>query len=102
MPPRRRADYTRATSKEGDIMAAGGIPKDIAAMSFEDALSELEQIVKKLEEGKIPLEDAIKSYERGAALKNHCEAKLREAQAKVEKIVPGAGGKPGREPVKID
>ena len=83
-------------------MAAGGIPKDIAAMSFEDALSELEQIVKKLEEGKIPLEDAIKSYERGAALKNHCEAKLREAQAKVEKIVPGAGGKPGREPVKID
>lgn len=83
-------------------MAVSAIPKDIAAMSFEDALSELEQIVKKLEEGKIRLDDAIASYERGAALKNHCEAKLREAQAKVEKIVPGPAGAVGSEPVDID
>ncbi len=79
-----------------------GIPKDIAAMSFEDALSELEQIVKRLEEGKICLDEAIASYERGAALKNHCETKLREAQAKVEKIVPGPDGTVRSEPVKID
>jgi exodeoxyribonuclease VII small subunit len=79
-----------------------GIPKDIAAMSFEDALSELEQIVKRLEEGKIRLDEAIASYERGAALKNHCETKLREAQAKVEKIVPGPDGTVRSEPVKID
>lgn len=83
-------------------MAGIAIPKDIAAMSFEDALSELEQIVKRLEEGKIRLDDAIASYERGAALKNHCEAKLREAQAKVEKIVPGPAGAVGSEPVEID
>lgn len=79
-----------------------GVPKDIAAMSFEDALSELEQIVKRLEEGKIRLDEAIASYERGAALKNHCESKLREAQAKVEKIVPGSDGTVRSEPVKID
>lgn len=79
-----------------------GIPKDIVAMSFEDALSELEQIVKRLEEGKIRLDEAIASYERGAALKNHCETKLREAQAKVEKIVPGPDGTVRSEPVKID
>jgi exodeoxyribonuclease VII small subunit len=84
------------------IMAAGGIPKNIAAMSFEDAMAELEQIVKRLEEGKIRLDEAIASFERGAALKNHCEAKLREAQTKVEKIVPGPDGAAGIEPFKID
>jgi exodeoxyribonuclease VII small subunit len=83
-------------------MAAGGIPKNIVAMSFEDAMAELEQIVKRLEEGKIRLDEAIASFERGAALKNHCEAKLREAQTKVEKIVPGPDGAAGIEPFKID
>jgi exodeoxyribonuclease VII small subunit len=83
-------------------MAGSAVPKDIAAMSFEDALAELEQIVKRLEEGKIYLNDAIEAYQRGAALKNHCEAKLREAQAKIEKIVPGPGGAAGSEPVEID
>jgi exodeoxyribonuclease VII small subunit len=83
-------------------MAGSAVPKDIAAMSFEDALAELERIVKRLEEGKIQLNDAIEAYQRGAALKNHCEAKLREAQAKIEKIVPGPGGSAGSEPIKID
>lgn len=58
----------------------------IEDLSFENALSELEAIVKDLETGKAPLENAIASYERGVALKKHCEKKLREAQDKIEKI----------------
>lgn len=83
-------------------MSAGAVPKDISKMSFEEALEELERIVRKLEEGKGRLDEAIASYERGAALKKHCEAKLREAQAKVDKIVLGPGGAVGTEPVEID
>jgi exodeoxyribonuclease VII small subunit len=63
------------------------IPPDIAAMSFEAALAELEKIVRQLEEGRSTLDDAIGSYQRGAALKRHCEIKLREAQEKVERII---------------
>ncbi len=65
---------------------------DIAAMSFEDALAELEAIVRGLEEGKGDLEVAIGAYERGAALKRHCEHKLKEAKAKVDKISIGPDG----------
>jgi exodeoxyribonuclease VII small subunit len=65
---------------------------DIASMSFEDALKELETIVRALEEGKGKLDDAISSYERGAALKRHCETKLREAEAKVQKIIIAGDG----------
>ena len=68
------------------------IPPDIAKLSFEKALTELEKIVRKLEDGKGELEDAIKAYERGALLKRHCEAKLQEAKTKVEKIVLGPTG----------
>jgi len=67
-------------------MAASPIPADIATLSFEDALAELEQIVGRLEAGRAKLDDAIAAYERGALLKRHCEAKLREAQMKVEQI----------------
>jgi exodeoxyribonuclease VII small subunit len=66
-------------------MAAKG--QDIAKLSFEDALKELEDIVRKLEEGSVGLEDSIALYERGAALKAHCEARLKTAQEKIEKIV---------------
>ena len=59
---------------------------DIAGMSFEKAMAELEAIVERLESGEAKLDDAIGAYERGAALKRHCEAKLREAQEKVETI----------------
>ena len=70
----------------------GAIPEDIAALSFEDALAELDKIVGELESGKVKLNEAIGAYERGAKLKRHCEAKLTEAKAKVEKIVPSADG----------
>jgi len=60
---------------------------DIKAKSFEDALKELEAIVERLERGDAPLEESINIYQRGAALKAHCEGKLKDAQMKVEKIV---------------
>jgi len=78
------------------------VPPDIAALSFEDALAELEQIVRRLEEGKGKLDEAITSYERGAQLKQHCEKKLREAQERVDKIVKGADGALATEPAKVD
>lgn len=76
-------------------------PADIAAMTFETALSELEQIVARLESGQAPLEDSIQMYERGAALKAHCEARLAAARLRVEKIVVGAGGAPSVEPAEF-
>jgi len=65
---------------------------EIAEMTFEQALAELESIVNRLEAGKGQLDEAIDAYTRGAALKAHCEKKLREAQEKVEKISIGPGG----------
>ena len=79
-----------------------GVPPDIAAMSFEDALAELEQIVRRLEGGQIKLDEAIMSYERGAQLKRHCERKLNEAQQRVDRIVIGPEGAIGVEPAKFD
>lgn len=73
-------------------MSDTAIPPDIAEMSFEDALESLEAIVRDLEAGKGKLDDAINCYERGAALKAHCETKLREAKAKVDKISIGPDG----------
>lgn len=67
-------------------------PPKIDKMSFEDALAELEAIVRRLESGEAKLDDAIAAYERGALLRAHCEAKLREAQAKVEKITRRTDG----------
>ena len=71
---------------------------DIAALSFEDALRELEKIVSELESGQAPLERSIGIYTRGAALKAHCEARLEAARLQVEKIVLGQGGAPSAEP----
>jgi exodeoxyribonuclease VII small subunit len=68
------------------------LPPEIASLSFEDALAELERIVKGLEGGQQKLEDAIGAYERGAALRRHCEAKLAEAEARVQAIVVAADG----------
>jgi exodeoxyribonuclease VII small subunit len=76
-------------------------PADISALSFEQALAELEQIVARLESGQAPLEDSIGMYERGAALKAHCEARLAAARLRVEKIVVGANGAPGVEPAEF-
>lgn len=72
---------------------------EISAMSFEEAMAELEQIVQRLEQGRTPLEDAIAAYERGATLKRHCEDKLRLAQEKVEKIALDRSGVPVAEPL---
>ncbi len=73
---------------------------EIAAMTFEEAMKELENVVKSLESGNVALEDSIKLYERGAALKAHCEAKLKAAEEKVAKITLGENGQPtGTTPV---
>lgn len=69
----------------------------IETMSFEAALAELEGIVQQLESGDVELEKSIAIYERGAALKAHCEKKLREAELKVEKIVLDDNGQVGTE-----
>jgi exodeoxyribonuclease VII small subunit len=83
-------------------MVDPGVPPDIAAMSFEDALAELEQIVRRLEGGQVKLDEAILSYERGAHLKRHCERKLNEAQQRVDRIVIGPEGTISVEPAKLD
>jgi exodeoxyribonuclease VII small subunit len=69
-----------------------GADKAIEELSFEAALRELEAIVARLEQGEVDLEDSIALYERGQALKSHCEKKLKSAEGRLEKIVLGAGG----------
>lgn len=81
---------------------ADGQASDISNLSFEDALAELERIVRDLETGQAKLDDAIAAYERGAALKRHCEVKLRDAQAKVDRIVTGPDGQNRLEPAELD
>jgi len=65
---------------------------EIAGMSFEDALRALEEVVRKLEGGDVPLDDSISLYERGEELRKHCQARLDAAQARIEKIVQKADG----------
>jgi len=73
---------------------------EIANLPFEKALEELEQIVKRLERGEVPLEESITIYERGEALKKHCEALLNAAENRIEKIRLDRAGKPqGTEPL---
>jgi exodeoxyribonuclease VII small subunit len=74
----------------------------LQALSFEQALSELETIVRDLETGKAPLEESIGAYERGIALKNHCEKKLKEAQSKIEKITVQPDGSITTAPLNLD
>ena len=80
---------------------AADLPPDIAALSFEAALKELEEIVRKLEEGRVELEESIEIYGRGVLLKRHCEAKLQAARAKVEKIVLGPDGQAEARPLDV-
>lgn len=74
--------------------SAPPLPPDIAKMSFEEAMAELEKLVRRLEDGQAKLDDAIGAYERGALLKRACETKLREAEARIQKITIDAEGKP--------
>jgi exodeoxyribonuclease VII small subunit len=105
------ADRMAETSRPGGFIEAvmakkettgAQVPADISALSFEEALAELQELVKRLERGESKLDEAIGAYERGAHLKRHCEAKLREAELKVEQIVLGQDGQPQAETIKLD
>jgi len=76
---------------------------DVGQLPFERAIEELESIVKRLEEGKVPLEESVAIYERGEVLKRHCEDLLRQAEARVQKITLDAAGNPtGTEPLDVE
>ena len=84
---------------EENILAEATMPDqgaasapDVANLSFEAALKQLEEIVTKLERGDVPLEESIAIYERGEALKKHCEQLLKKAEARIEKITIGPDG----------
>lgn len=66
----------------------------IASLSFEAAMGELETIVRRLESGDVSLEESVALYERGHALRGHCEARLAAAQARIEQVSLGADGRP--------
>jgi exodeoxyribonuclease VII small subunit len=74
---------------------------DVTAMSFEQALGELESIVQDLERGELDLDAAIRAYERGTQLRLHCEGKLKEARLRVERITLGDGGRVSSEPAEF-
>ncbi len=83
-------------------MSDTAAPADVAGLTFEKALAELETIVARLERGDVPLEDSIAAYERGEALKKRCAELLSIAEARVEKIRVGAdGGAAGTEPLDV-
>ena len=65
--------------------------KEVTHLSFEDALAELEKIVRELESGKVKLDQAVAAFERGMILKNHCEKKLLQAKARVDAIIVEGG-----------
>ena len=76
---------------------------DVGKLSFERAIEELESIVKRLEDGKVPLEELVAIYERGEALKRRCEDLLKQAEARVQKITLDANGNPtGTEPLDVE
>jgi exodeoxyribonuclease VII small subunit len=83
-------------------MADNKIPADIRKLSFEDALEQMEKIVGRLESGQVKLDEAIAQYARGVQLKAHCESKLKEAQARIDKIKFGPDGEAGTEPANLD
>ena len=73
---------------------SAALAAEVANLPFERALAELEEIVKQLEGGRVPLEDSIAIYERGEVLKKHCEALLKRAEARIERITLGPDGAP--------
>jgi exodeoxyribonuclease VII small subunit len=84
-------------------MAEAKPPVAVERLTFEQALQELEGIVTKLERGEVPLAESITIYERGDALRRHCDALLKEAEARVEKVRLGPGGRPeGTEPLDVE
>lgn len=90
-----RGHWTEGTKVIGETVIPTPAKTDagpVGEMNFETALKEFETIVARLEQGEVDLEDSIALYERGQALKSHCEAKLKAAEGRLEKIVQGAGG----------
>lgn len=82
---------------------AENIHADVKKLTFETAIEELESIVRRLEEGKVPLEESVAIYERGEALKRRCDELLRQAEARVDKITTNANGQPvGTEPLDVE
>jgi exodeoxyribonuclease VII small subunit len=69
-------------------------PSNVDQLSFEDALKRLEEIVRTLEKGEAPLDQSIELYQEGDRLRRHCEARLKDAQARIEQIALGSDGKP--------
>jgi exodeoxyribonuclease VII small subunit len=100
-PGERRRLACASHSERTKLAKEPTLPKDIADLSFEDALKELEGIVQQLERGQVKLDEAISAYERGALLKRHCERKLAEAKMKVEKIVFAADGSVASQPAEL-
>jgi exodeoxyribonuclease VII small subunit len=87
--------------KEKYVMSKPAASADLEKLSFEEALSELEKIVRQLETGAADLKSSIDSYERGMALKKYCDGKLKEAQGRIEKITVSADGKATTEAFKL-
>ena len=81
-------------------LATNGVAGDrpVTEMSFEEAMAALETVVRALEQGDVPLDDSIRLYERGAALKAHCAARLKDAETKVEMIRAKDGQAVGTSP----
>ncbi len=89
--------------RESPILTDAKSNSDIAALPFEEALKQLESIVARLERGDVPLEESIDIYTRGEALKARCDALLKQAEARIEKITLGAHSKPaGTAPLDVD
>jgi exodeoxyribonuclease VII small subunit len=104
-----RIDHAQTKRSDQDPIAASGkrnmaenTQLDVKKLSFERAIEELESIVKRLEDGKVPLEESVAIYERGEALKRRCEELLRQAEARVDKITTDASGQvTGTEPLDV-
>jgi exodeoxyribonuclease VII small subunit len=98
-PPSWNTVQEPPEAEPGAAEEAGRAAPEVLGMSFEQALTELEKIVQDLERGQLDLEAAIQAYERGTALKEHCQRKLQEAQLRVEKITLGPDDRARTEPM---
>jgi exodeoxyribonuclease VII small subunit len=96
-----RVDFLMSASSSSDspLSAASDAASDVVHLSFEEALAELEKIVRGLESGQQKLEEAITAFERGSQLRRHCEAKLAEAETRIQAIVERADGSLATRPI---
>ncbi len=97
--PFARGDRVISASSASDLAPPVPAGADVVRLSFEEALAELEKIVRGLESGQQKLEEAIAAFERGSALRRHCEAKLAEAETRIQAIVERADGTLATRPV---